>query len=71
MGLIPKQSMSVADSAKEMAELKAKNYLPVNAYVRHIVFWKDKDSGEELKIALPSVEFEKTAPSPNSYPDNA
>ena len=39
--------------------LHAKGYAPAKATVRHVLFWKGKDSAEELKIFLPDVEMEK------------
>jgi ATP-dependent DNA helicase RecQ len=45
--------------SKEVDKLKANGYSPTRAIVRHIVFWQDKDSKEEIKIILPDVEFSK------------
>jgi ATP-dependent DNA helicase RecQ len=42
---------------EQMKMLKAKGYIPRKAYVRHIVYWQDKDRGLEIKIMLPNVEF--------------
>jgi len=38
-------------------ELKIRGYFPEKAYIRHIVFWRDKDNDEEIKIILPNIEF--------------
>ena len=44
----------------QMNELKTKGYSPTKAIVRHIVFWQNKDSGNETKIILPDIEFSKS-----------
>jgi ATP-dependent DNA helicase RecQ len=41
---------------KQIESLKNKGYLPVRGIVRHIVWWKGKDTNE-IKIILPDVEF--------------
>jgi ATP-dependent DNA helicase RecQ len=43
----------------QINELKEKGYSPAKAIIRHIVFWQDKDTGEEVKIILPDVEFSR------------
>ena len=43
----------------KIAELKTKNYIPVKATIRHVVFWQGKDKEEEVKIILPDIEFSK------------
>lgn len=44
---------------EQMEALKAKGYAPSKAYVRHVVFWQDKNKEDEVKIILPNVEFSK------------
>jgi ATP-dependent DNA helicase RecQ len=39
--------------------MKLKNYLPVKAIIRFIVYWRKEDSEKETKIILPEVTFEK------------
>ena len=43
----------------EMNELKRKGYMPIKAYIRHIVFWHDTNKDDEIKIILPNVDFSK------------
>ena len=50
-----------AKFCKKMNILKTKGYFPIKAYIRHIVFWKNKDIDDEIKIVLPNVEFSKSA----------
>jgi ATP-dependent DNA helicase RecQ len=52
-----------------VAELMAQGYSPLWTRIRHIVFWRGKDQqgknrADEIKIALPNVEFVK-APAPS------
>ena len=39
--------------------LKEKGYSPAKATIRHIVFWRDKDKDDEVKVVLPEIEFLK------------
>jgi ATP-dependent DNA helicase RecQ len=41
----------------ELESLKGKGYSPSKATVRHVLFWRDKDGGKEIKMFLPEVEF--------------
>jgi len=46
----------------QIETLKAKGYYPRRAFIRHIVFWQDKEKEREaeIKIVLPDIEFEKS-----------
>ena len=44
---------------KEIEFLQAKNYQIKTARVNFIVYWKNEDSGEEIKIVLPELIFGK------------
>jgi ATP-dependent DNA helicase RecQ len=43
--------------SNEIEKLKANGYSPTRAIVRHVVFWQDKDTKEEIKIILPDITF--------------
>ncbi len=40
-------------------EMKQKNYIPKKAKIRFIVFWKNEDTNQEIRIILPDIYFEK------------
>ena len=44
---------------KELEERKEAGYTLSKAYIRHIVYWYNKDKDEELKIILPDIELVK------------
>ena len=44
---------------KEIESLQANNYELKSAKVNFIIYWKKEDSGEEIKIVLPELLFEK------------
>jgi len=46
----------------QIADLRAKGYIPVKATIRHIVFWQGKEMDNEIKIILPDLEFLKSGP---------
>ena len=39
--------------------MKQKNYIPKKAKIRFIVFWKNEDTNQEIRIILPDIYFEK------------
>jgi ATP-dependent DNA helicase RecQ len=43
----------------QMNELKKRGYTPEKGYIRHVVFWRNRDTGNETKIVLPVIEFIK------------
>ncbi len=43
----------------EIESLQVKNYQLKSASVNFIVYWKNEDSGEEVKIVLPELRFQK------------
>jgi ATP-dependent DNA helicase RecQ len=45
----------------EIEKLKANGYFPTKAIVRHVVFWQDKDTKEEIKIILPDITFSSSS----------
>jgi len=43
----------------KMEDMKQKNYIPIKAKIRFIIFWKKEDAEHEIEIVLPDVYFER------------
>ncbi len=48
-----------ASYKRTLGELSAKGFIPVQAKINFIVFWKGDDMDQETKVILPEIDFEK------------